>query len=437
MRRLGPPSLLLVLLVLGTATPALALATTTLSVELRGTAGGQVVSEPPGIACPDVCSAPFAAGTAVLLTATPEPGAAFVGWGGACTGTEPCSLTLDADRAVTARFDDAYRPGLMIRGPSGGSFRGRWVVEAVPGPKQTVAVEAGRGEEVSFAVRLVNDGVLADDVVLAGTGDRGGATVRYLADGADVTADVVAGTFQVRGVEPGARVDLEVVVTVSETAAIAALRAWVISATSVADPSSVDAVRAEVRVVWRPVSFAQAVGVTLVEPGREVLAVAYHESLFGSAAALRPLGHVLVNANPDKFSPPPETPGPGYVVMDSRGRPTPATSAADIVMRSTVPALAPVTGRVMSVTPYRLYCRYPDVRVMIRPADAPARSVMVVHLMGVRVEAGDRLVAGRTVLGKPRTFPFRYDTDDYVDGGHPHVHVEIERDGSSPLPGCR
>jgi hypothetical protein len=437
MRRLGPPSLLLALLVLGTATPALAQATATLSVELRGTAGGQVLSEPAGIACPDVCSAAFATATSVVLTASPEPGTAFVGWGGACTGTEPCTLTLDVDRAVTARFDDAYRPGLAIRGPGGGSFRGRWVVEAVPGPKQTVTAKAGRGEEIRFDVRLVNDGVPADDVVLAGTGDRGGASVRYLADGQDITADVVAGTFQVRGLEPGARVELEVVVTVSEAAAIGALRAWVISAASVGDPSSVDAVRAEVRVVWRPVPFARAVGMTLVEPGREILAIAYHESLFGSAAALRPLGHVLVNANPEKFDPPPDTPGPGYIVMDSRGRPTPATSSTDVVMRATTPARSPVTGRVMSVTPYRLYCRYPDVRVMIRPADAPARSVMVVHLVGVRVERGDRLVAGRTVLGKPRTFPFPYDTDDYVEGGHPHVHVEIERDGSSPLPGCR
>jgi len=91
----------------------------------------------------------------------------------------------------------------------------------------------------------------------------------------------------------------------------------------------------------------------------------------------------------------------------------------------------------MSVTPYRLYCSYPDVRVMIRPVDAPARSVMVVHLLGVRVGRGDRVEAGRTVLGRPRPFPFPYDTDDYVAGGHPHVHVEIERDGSSPLPGCR
>jgi hypothetical protein len=62
---------------------------------------------------------------------------------------------------------------------------------------------------------------------------------------------------------------------------------------------------------------------------------------------------------------------------------------------------------------------------------------MVVHLVRVRVERGDVVVAGRTVLGRPRTFPFPYDTDDYVPGGHPHIHIEIERDGSSPLPGCR
>jgi hypothetical protein len=435
--RLRVPALLACLLVLGSSAPAVAQGALTVSVEVVGNAGGSVASEPPGIACPPTCSAPFPEGTSVTLIATPEPGASFGGWGQACTGTGPCALTLDRDVSVTARFDDAYRPGLMIRGPGQTRFRGRWVVQDVPGPEQTVGTTAGRGQRVVFTVRLVNDGVVADPVVVSGTGDRGGASVAYRVDGRDVTEEVVAGALRLEELAPGDEALLKVVVEVSETAALGARRAWVLTAVSGTDPTSIDAVRAEVKVVWRPVPFSRALGLTLVEPGREIVAVTFHESLFGSAAALRPLGHLLVNANPSRFDPPPDTPGPGYIVMDSRGRPTPPTSAADIVMLATTPVRSPVTGRVMSVTPYRLYCSYPDVRVMIRPADAPSRSVMLVHLTGVRVERGDRLVAGRTVVGRPRPFPFPYDTDDYVPGGHPHVHVEIERDGSSPLPGCR
>jgi hypothetical protein len=437
MRRIRLASILAALLLVGAAAPALAQGTVTVSIELAGNGTGTVVSEPAGISCPGTCSGAFAPGEPLTLVAAPDAGATFTGWGGACSGTDPCVLTPAEDVSVTARFADTYRVGAMIRGPGGGAFHGRWIVEPTPGPEQTVAEKAGRSERVTFAVRVVNDGAQVDDVLLQGTGDRGGTSVRYLEGDRDVTADVVAGTYTLSGLAPAEGVTLRLVVEVAPEAAISAERAWTIRATSAAEPEAVDAVRAEVTVVWRPVAFARAVGVTLVEPAREVVAVTYHESLFGSAAAQRPLGRLLINANPDKFDPPPETQGPDYIVMDSRGRPTPATSAADIVMEATTPARSPVSGRVMSVTPYRLYCSYPDVRVMIRPADDRARSVMVVHLVRVRVERGDVVVAGRTVLGRPRTFPFPYDTDDYVPGGHPHIHIEIERDGSSPLPGCR
>jgi hypothetical protein len=70
-----------------------------------GAPGGSVTSNLPGIACPGVCDLPWDAGTDVALSARSEPGYAFAGWGGACTGPLPsCALTLGADTAVTARF---------------------------------------------------------------------------------------------------------------------------------------------------------------------------------------------------------------------------------------------------------------------------------------------------------------------------------------------
>jgi hypothetical protein len=38
------------------------------------------------------------------LTAAPDAGAGFAGWGGACSGTGPCTVTLDGDKNVTATF---------------------------------------------------------------------------------------------------------------------------------------------------------------------------------------------------------------------------------------------------------------------------------------------------------------------------------------------
>lgn len=50
-------------------------------------------------------AASYASGTVVTLTAVPDPGQPWVGWGGACSGTATtCSLTMNADKSVTANF---------------------------------------------------------------------------------------------------------------------------------------------------------------------------------------------------------------------------------------------------------------------------------------------------------------------------------------------
>jgi hypothetical protein len=177
----------------------------------------------------------------------------------------------------------------------------------------------------------------------------------------------------------------------------------------------------------KPVAFARARGITLYLPTPDPVAVAYHEASFHDALALHPLGHVVRDANRWKFRPPARTPGLGYIVMSSRGRSTPATSAADVVLRPSWPVHAPVTGRVIDVRPYRLYCRYADVEVRIRPTGQTRLSVIMIHLSGVRVHRGEPVFATLSVIGYPRVFPFRSQVDDYVRGGNPHVHIEITR----------
>jgi hypothetical protein len=76
-----------------------------LTVTRSGSASGTIVSTPAGIACGTSCSASFAAGTALLLTATPDSGAQLVAWSGACTGhAATCTFTLDTDTMVGAEF---------------------------------------------------------------------------------------------------------------------------------------------------------------------------------------------------------------------------------------------------------------------------------------------------------------------------------------------
>ena len=79
----------------------------TLTVATTGSGSGRVTSKPAGIDCGVGCSETFAVGTVVTLTATANTGATLTRWSGACTGTGPCTLTLDAAKVVTATFDVA------------------------------------------------------------------------------------------------------------------------------------------------------------------------------------------------------------------------------------------------------------------------------------------------------------------------------------------
>ncbi|MGE0453570.1 MAG: FG-GAP-like repeat-containing protein [Vicinamibacteria bacterium] len=76
-----------------------------LAVTKAGTGGGTVSSTPAGISCGSDCSEDYASGTVVALTATPDAGSAFAGWGGACSGTGACTVSMSAARSVTATFN--------------------------------------------------------------------------------------------------------------------------------------------------------------------------------------------------------------------------------------------------------------------------------------------------------------------------------------------
>jgi len=77
-----------------------------LRVTREGEGQGTVTSEPEGIDCGDRCVGSYRSGTEVVLTATPDDDSDFVGFEGACAGTDPtCTVTpVDEDLEVTATF---------------------------------------------------------------------------------------------------------------------------------------------------------------------------------------------------------------------------------------------------------------------------------------------------------------------------------------------
>jgi hypothetical protein len=97
----------------------------TVRADANSVAGGTVSSSPAGISCEmtgnetfGTCTADFAPGTTVTLSATAGQGAFFGGWGGDCSSTT-CTVTMNDNRSVTARFFGATG----IRLPTGSVAR--------------------------------------------------------------------------------------------------------------------------------------------------------------------------------------------------------------------------------------------------------------------------------------------------------------------------
>lgn len=102
----------------GTITASFDLDQLSLMVTTAGDGDGTVSSEPAGVHCGETCAASYDAFTEVTLTATPHESSLFIGWEGACSGTEPtCTVTID--QAVSARAVFALREVTLTVARSG------------------------------------------------------------------------------------------------------------------------------------------------------------------------------------------------------------------------------------------------------------------------------------------------------------------------------
>lgn len=92
-------------------TATFALPSFALVVGVTGNGTGTVTSAPAGVNCSiatgtpaGTCTATYAQGTSVTLTATPAAGFKFNGWSGDCSGTGTCVVQMSAARNVSANF---------------------------------------------------------------------------------------------------------------------------------------------------------------------------------------------------------------------------------------------------------------------------------------------------------------------------------------------
>jgi hypothetical protein len=117
---------------------------------VRQGSGSGTVDALPEINCGGTCSANVIAGTQVVLSATPDSGATFTGWSGACTGTGTCVVTMSANTTVVATF-----------GGGSSAPSGIWVEEPVAGQYQEVSGVASdaQGNVISIGYTYWNTSI--------------------------------------------------------------------------------------------------------------------------------------------------------------------------------------------------------------------------------------------------------------------------------------
>jgi biotin carboxyl carrier protein len=181
--------------------------------------------------------------------------------------------------------------------------------------------------------------------------------------------------------------------------------------------------RVVVEQAWLPV--ARTGAVTILHPASRVERVGFHESNHDGARHL--------DAQPTAVAP---------MVEETRDRGTDPQTAVDIVVDPAAEIRAPVTGTVKRGGGYTLYCKYSDEYLVITPDADPSLEVKLLHIQGVSVRKGQRVIAGKTTVASHATrLPFESDIDDFTaDPAWPHVHVEVVdpriHDRPSPGGGC-
>jgi biotin carboxyl carrier protein len=182
--------------------------------------------------------------------------------------------------------------------------------------------------------------------------------------------------------------------------------------------------RAVVEEAYTP--FATVGGIVLVHPAARVERIGFHQANHDGARNLEPLPTAAAPAT-----------------MEVRQRLTDPRTAADVVVDPEAEIRSPVTGTVKWAGTYVLYCKHSDDYVVIEPDSRPGWEVKVLHIDGVQVRSGQRVVAGETVIAPRATqLPFESQVDKFrtADPAWPHVHIEVVDpsipDIPSPGGGC-
>ncbi len=104
-------------------------------------------------------------------------------------------------------------------------------------------------------------------------------------------------------------------------------------------------------------------------------------------------------------------------------------TAIDCGANADTDVFAPLSGVVVAVRPYKLYGRYDDFEIHIRPDGYDDLDLVLIHVDDVSVKAGDRVEGGVTRIARVRKMSDKTDLQlaAYTRNGGDHVHVQLNR----------
>ena len=117
----------------------------------------------------------------------------------------------------------------------------------------------------------------------------------------------------------------------------------------------------------------------------------------------------------------------GSVVRMWRSRPGKPDTAADVGAKAGTVIIAPVSGTIIKIKPYKLYGKYDDYEIHIQPTGHPKLDVVLIHIKGIECTIGEQVKGGITHIAHIRMFSDKFHDQlaDYSKGPGDHVHMEV------------
>jgi hypothetical protein len=118
------------------------------------------------------------------------------------------------------------------------------------------------------------------------------------------------------------------------------------------------------------------------------------------------------------------------------GREGKPDTAADVGAVAGTPVVAPVTGTVTLVKPYKLYGRINDFEIHIKPDAMPDADMVVIHVQDLDVTGGERVVGGITPIAHIRLLhdDVNHQLAEYTGDPGDHTHIQVNWPKPANLP---